>query len=52
MDTGVGEVTLEVGGRTVEGSGFVGGHLSWRHGPGDGHIEIDTGVGEIRVVLR
>jgi hypothetical protein len=52
MDTGVGEVTLEVGGRTVEGSGFVGGHLSWRRGPGQGHIEVDTGVGEIRVVLR
>ncbi|HLE85472.1 MAG TPA: hypothetical protein VJG13_14120 [Thermoanaerobaculia bacterium] len=52
MDTGVGEAELEVGDRTIQGSGFVGGHLSWRHGPGRGHIEIDSGVGEIRVVLR
>lgn len=52
LDTGVGEVELELGGRTVEGSGFVGGHLSWRDGPGEAHIEIDSGVGEIRVTLR
>jgi len=52
LDAGVGEVELVLGGRTVEGSGFVGGHLSWRDGPGEAHIEIDTGVGEIRVILR
>lgn len=52
LDTGVGEVDLELGGRTVQGSGFVGGHLSWRDGPGEAHIEVDTGVGEIRVILR
>lgn len=52
LDTGVGEAELELGGRTVEGSGFVGGHLSWRDGPGEAHIEVDSGVGEIRVVLR
>jgi hypothetical protein len=52
LDAGVGEVELELGGRTVEGSGFVGGHLSWRDGPGEAHIEVDSGVGEIRVILR
>lgn len=52
LDAGVGEAELELGGRTVEGSGFVGGHLSWRDGPGRAHIEVDVGVGEIRVVLR
>lgn len=52
LDAGVGEVELELGGRTVEGSGFVGGHLSWDDGPGRAHVEVDAGVGEIRVRLE
>lgn len=52
LDSGVGEVTLTVGGRTIDGTGFVGGALGWKDGPGEAHVEIDTGVGEIRVTLR
>lgn len=52
LDTGVGEALLRTGERTIDGSGFVGSHLSWRDGPGDARIEIDTGVGEIEVTLR
>jgi len=52
LDAGVGETELEIGGRTVEGNGFVGGHLSWRDGPGRAHVEVDAGVGEIRVTLH
>jgi len=52
MDTGVGEVELQAGERTIDGHGFVGQSLDWSGGPGDAHIELDNGVGEITVKLR
>lgn len=52
LDAGVGEATLRVGGRTIEGSGFIGHGLDWRDGPGRAHIEIDCGVGSIEVYLE
>jgi len=51
IDTGVGEVELRAGGRRIEGHGFIGQSLDWSDGPGDAHIEIDNGVGEILVKL-
>jgi hypothetical protein len=51
LDAGVGEATLRVGGRTIEGSGFIGHGLDWRDGPGKAYIEIDCGVGSIDVYL-
>ena len=51
LDTGVGEATLRLGGRTIEGSGFIGHGLDWRDGPGKAYIEIDCGVGSIEVYL-
>lgn len=52
LDTGVGEAVLRTGERTIDGRGFVGSHLTWRHGPGEARVEVDTGVGEIHVTLR
>lgn len=51
MDTGVGEADLVVGGRTTQGHGFVGGSLKWKDGPGTAKIELDSGVGDLRVEL-
>ena len=52
LDTGVGEARVHVGDRTIDGSGFVGSHLTWKNGPGDARIEVDSGVGEIDVTLK
>ncbi len=52
MDTGVGEVDLVVGGHTTQGHGFVGGALKWKDGPGTATIELDSGVGDLRVELQ
>lgn len=52
MDVGVGEVELRVGGRSIEGDGFIGRSLTWSRGPGDADIEVDSGVGEILIELR
>ncbi|UCE19112.1 MAG: hypothetical protein JSV84_01840 [Gemmatimonadota bacterium] len=51
LDAGVGDATLRVGGRTIEGSGFIGHGLDWREGSGKAYIEIDCGVGSIDVYL-
>ena len=51
LDAGVGDASLRVGGRTIEGSGFIGHGLDWRDGPGKAFIEIDCGVGSINVHL-
>ena len=52
LDAGVGEAILRVGGRTIEGSGFIGHGLDWRDGPGRAHIEVDCGVGSVDVYLE
>ena len=52
LDAGVGEATLRVGGRTIEGSGFIGHGLDWRDGPGRAHIEVDCGVASVEVYLE
>jgi hypothetical protein len=52
MDTGVGKADLVVGGHTIEGHGMVGGNLKWKDGPGPSHIELDSGVGDLRVELQ
>lgn len=52
MDTGVGEVDLVVGGRTTQGHGLVGGNLKWKDGSGTATIELDSGVGDLRVELN
>ena len=52
VDTGVGEANLLAGGRSIEGSGFVGKELDWTKGSGKAEVEIDCGVGEARVRLE
>lgn len=52
VDTGVGDANLLAGGRSVEGSGFVGKELDWTKGSGKAEVEIDCGVGEARVRLE
>lgn len=51
IDTGVGEAELRVGGRSIDADGFIGQSLRWSGGPGDAHIEVDNGVGEIVIKL-
>jgi len=52
LDTGVGEVELHAGDRRFGGHGFISHSLDWSDGPGDAHIEVDNGVGEVQVKLH
>ncbi len=52
LDSGVGEVQLQIDGQTIEGAGFVGKGLDWSQGKGAATLEVDTGVGDITVVLE
>ena len=52
VDTGVGDANLLAGGQHIEGSGFVGKELDWTKGSGKAEVEIDCGVGEVRVRLE
>jgi len=52
VDVGVGEVTLKVEGRVIEGSGLIGYGLDWSDGPGRACMEIGCDVGSIDVRLN
>jgi hypothetical protein len=52
VDTGVGDANLLAGGRSIDGSGFVGKELDWTKGSGKAEVEIDCGVGEARIRLE
>jgi hypothetical protein len=52
LEVGVGDASLEVDGRTLDGSGFMGRSLVWKGGHGRARVAVDCGVGEARVVLR
>jgi hypothetical protein len=49
--SGVGDASLRVGRRHVEGSGFIGHSVSWGDGSGRARVALDLGVGESEVVL-
>lgn len=52
LEVGVGEASLRVGGRVVEGKGFLGSDLEWKQGTGRAAVRIDCGVGEVDVRLE
>lgn len=51
LEVGVGEATLVVGGRRIEGKGFLGREIDWTSGRGRHLIDAEVGVGEIEVRL-
>ncbi len=51
LDTGVGDVELTLEGQTIEGTGLVGKGLEWNRGKGASRLEVDCGVGDIRVTV-
>lgn len=52
VDVGVGDATLTVGRREIEGRGFLGRTFDWKGDGGAATIAIDCGVGEVTVVLE
>jgi hypothetical protein len=51
LEVGVGEASLVVGGRRIEGKGFIGRQVDWTNGRGSHLIDAECGVGEIEVRL-
>lgn len=53
LEAGVGETSLRVRGREVDGERrhLVGGSLHWDEGPGEAHVEAEVGAGEVQVRL-
>jgi hypothetical protein len=51
LEVGVGEAQLRLGDRKIEGKGFIGRELDWRHGKGNAALKVECGVGEIDVRL-
>jgi hypothetical protein len=51
LEVGVGEAMLHLGDRDIEGKGFIGRELDWRHGRGAAAVDVDCGVGEVDVQL-
>lgn len=51
LEVGVGEASLHVGGRRIEGKGFIGREVDWTSGRGRHTVDAEVGVGEIEVRL-
>ena len=51
ISSGVGDASLRVRRRSMEGSGWLGHHVRWNDGPGRAEVNVDLGVGEADVVL-
>ena len=51
LEVGVGEASLLVGGRRIEGKGFLGREIDWTSGRGRHVVDAEVGVGEIEVRL-
>jgi hypothetical protein len=51
LEVGVGGASLHVGGRRIEGKGFLGREIDWTSGRGRHLIDAEVGVGEIEVRL-
>ena len=48
---GIGEASLLVAGRAIEGSGWLGHTVRWREGTGPSRVAVNLGVGELAVRL-
>jgi hypothetical protein len=51
LGVGIGEASLSVAGRNIEGSGWLGHKVRWGEGTGPARVEIRLGVGELDVDL-
>lgn len=51
LGVGIGEATLSVAGRSIEGSGWLGQKVRWGEGGGASRVAVNLGVGELDVTL-
>ena len=51
LGVGIGEATLSVSGRSIEGSGWLGQKVRWGEGDGPSRVAVSLGVGELDVTL-
>jgi len=51
LGVGIGEATLSVAGRSIEGSGWLGQKVRWGEGDGPSRVAVSLGVGELDVRL-
>jgi hypothetical protein len=52
LGVGIGEASLSVAGRSIEGSGWLGHKVRWGEGSGASRVAVNLGVGELDVSLR
>jgi hypothetical protein len=52
LRVGIGEATLAVAGRHIEGSGWLGQKVRWGDGTGAARVAVNLGVGELGVKLN
>jgi len=51
LGVGIGEASLSVAGRSIEGSGWLGQNVRWGEGTGASRVAVNLGVGELGVTL-
>jgi hypothetical protein len=51
LGVGIGEASLSVAGRSIEGSGWLGQKVRWGDGAGPARVAVQLGVGELAVRL-
>jgi len=51
VGVGIGEASLSVAGRTIEGSGWLGHRVRWGEGSGPSRVTVNLGVGDVGVRL-
>lgn len=51
LGVGIGEASLSVAGRSIEGSGWLGHKVRWGEGSGASRVAVNLGVGELDVTL-
>lgn len=52
VGVGIGEASLSVDGRRIEGSGWLGHKVRWGDGTGEARVDVGLGVGELDVTLE
>ncbi|MGH7731271.1 MAG: hypothetical protein ACRENJ_08485, partial [Candidatus Eiseniibacteriota bacterium] len=52
LGVGIGEASLSVAGRAIEGSGWLGQRVRWGEGTGGSRVDVNLGVGELGVTLN
>ena len=52
LGVGIGEASLSIAGRGIEGSGWLGQKVRWSAGDGPSRVDVSLGVGELDVRLE